>query len=161
MTRDSRAASRMPFFEVELPGPRLLRQEPALQPIGEARDDALQVRQLLVQQMPQAAEFVGVAQRLGVDNLVGGRAERAVDRGVVGPAARHHPGPPRASGIIVAGARHHLAVGVGIAVFLGIAVGAVGGRAVGRGFGAGAGAFALALVVAFGVFALALVVVGG
>ena len=31
------------FFEIELPGAVLLRHQPALQPVGEARDDALQI----------------------------------------------------------------------------------------------------------------------
>src|SRR5712691_1593507 len=109
--------------------------------------------------MAQAAKLVGIAQFVGVDDLVGDGAVGAIDGVLVRPAARLHAGPPGPSGIIVAGAGHHLAVGVSIAVLLGIAVGAVGWRAVHRRLRAGAVAFALAFVFALGLLALALVVV--
>ena len=70
MTRDSRPASSMPFFEVELPGAGLLRQQAALQPVGELGDHALQMLQLLVELLAQPGQFLGVAQLLGVDFLV-------------------------------------------------------------------------------------------
>ena len=58
------------LVEVELPGAGLLGHEPALQAVGEARDDALQVRQLLVEQIGAAGQLVGVAQLVGLDDLV-------------------------------------------------------------------------------------------
>src|SRR5712691_8793364 len=109
--------------------------------------------------MAQAAELVGIAQFVGIDDLVGDGAVGAIDGVLVRPAARLHAGAPGPSGIVVAGAGHHLAVGIGVAVLLGIAVGAVGRRAVHRRLRAGAVAFALALVVALGLLALALIVV--
>src|SRR5260370_19867882 len=109
--------------------------------------------------MAQAAELVGIAQFIGLHDLVGDGAVGAVDGVLTGPGARLHAGPPGPSGIIVAGAGHHLAVGVRVAILLGIAIGAVGRRAVHRRLRTGAVAFALALVVALGLLALALVVV--
>ena len=58
------------LFEVELPGAVLLRHQPALQPVGEPRDDALQVRELLVEIAAQPVELLGLAQILGGDGLV-------------------------------------------------------------------------------------------
>src|SRR5579862_6736385 len=92
--------------------------------------------------MAQAAEFIGIAQVFSLDDLVGGGREGAIHRLLVRPAARQLPGTPRTPGVIVAGAGHHLALGVGIAVLLGIGIGAVGRRAVHRGLRAGAGALA-------------------
>ena len=62
------------LLEVELPGAVLLRQQPALQPVGEPADDALQMRELLVEIGAQPRQLVGVAQILGVDDLVELRA---------------------------------------------------------------------------------------
>ena len=42
-----------PFIEIEFPGAGLLGHQLALQSVGEARDDALQMRKLLVEQMAQ------------------------------------------------------------------------------------------------------------
>ena len=58
------------LFEVELPGAVLLRHQPPLQPVGEAGDDRRQVLQLLVEILAQPLQFVGVAQFVGVDDLV-------------------------------------------------------------------------------------------
>ena len=63
--RDSRAGSSMPFLEVEFPGAVLLRQQPALQPVGQPRDDALQMRELLVEIAAQPVELFRLAQLLG------------------------------------------------------------------------------------------------
>src|SRR6185369_12032595 len=61
---------------------------------------------------------------------------------------------------VVAGAGHHLAIRIGVAVVLGIALGAVGGSALARRLRAGARRLAaLILVFALGLFALALAVV--
>ncbi len=61
------------LLEVELPGAVLLRHQPALQPVGEPRHDALQMRELLVEIAAQAVELVGLAQILGRDGLVEAR----------------------------------------------------------------------------------------
>ena len=61
------------LLEIELPGAVLLRQQAALQAIGEAGDDAREMLQLLVEIGAQALQFLGLAQLLGVDvssNLV-------------------------------------------------------------------------------------------
>ena len=58
------------FLEVELPGTGLLGHQAALQAVGEAGDDALQVLQLLVELLAEAGEFVGVAEVFGGDLLV-------------------------------------------------------------------------------------------
>ena len=58
------------FLEVELPGAVLLRHQPALQPVGEPRDHALQMRELLVEIAAQAVELLRLAQILGRDGLV-------------------------------------------------------------------------------------------
>ena len=55
------------LLEVELPGAVLLRQQPALQAVGEAADDALQMGELLVEIGAQPRQLVGVAELLGVD----------------------------------------------------------------------------------------------
>ena len=60
----------MPFVQVELPGARLLRQQPALQPVGQLGDHALQMLQLLVELLAQPRQLVGVAQLFGVDLFV-------------------------------------------------------------------------------------------
>src|ERR1700736_4569802 len=120
------------------------------------------MRQLLVEQVAQQAELVGIAQLVGLDDLVGRDAERAVDRVLVGAAARLGAGPARPAGIVVAGARHHLAIGLGIAILFGVALGAVGGRPVHRGLRPRRGGLAaVAHIVALGFLALALIVVGG
>ena len=48
------------LVEIELPGARLLRQQAALQPVGEAADHALQAQQLLVELAAQARELDGL-----------------------------------------------------------------------------------------------------
>src|SRR5215510_12562324 len=46
------------LVEVELPSAGLLREQAALQPIGQPRDDALQMGELLVEQMAQPRQLV-------------------------------------------------------------------------------------------------------
>ena len=58
------------FLEIEFPGAVLLRHQAALQPVGEARDHALQMRELLVEIAAQPVEFFRLAQILGGDGLV-------------------------------------------------------------------------------------------
>lgn len=58
------------LFEIELPGAVLLRHQAALQPVGEAGDDTLQMRELLVEIGAQPLQFVVVAEVFGRDHLV-------------------------------------------------------------------------------------------
>src|SRR4029079_10522219 len=55
---------------VEVPAARLLREQPPLEAVGEARDDVRQAAHLLVEIGAKAAEFFLVAQLLGLDDLV-------------------------------------------------------------------------------------------
>ncbi len=68
------------FLEVEFPGAVLLRHQAALQPVGKPRDDALQMRELLVEIAAQPFQFVVVAQILGRDHLVEFRREGMIFR---------------------------------------------------------------------------------
>jgi hypothetical protein len=63
---------------VEVPAPRLLRHQPALEAVGELRDGALKVEELLVEIGAQAAELGLVAQLRRLDDLVIFRREDAV-----------------------------------------------------------------------------------
>src|SRR3546814_6509138 len=58
------------FLQVELPGPRLLRHELALQPVRKLADDALQVNELLVEELAQPGQILRIAQNLRADDLV-------------------------------------------------------------------------------------------
>src|SRR5262245_42036486 len=58
------------LVEVEFPRAILLRHQAALQAVGELADHALQVAELLVEVVAQAAELLGVAQLVGIDDLV-------------------------------------------------------------------------------------------
>ena len=51
-----------PFFLVELPAAVLLRHQPALQPVGELGDDALELDELLVEIGAQPGQLLLVAQ---------------------------------------------------------------------------------------------------
>src|ERR1700681_4888379 len=68
------------FLEIELPGAVLLRHQPPLQPVGEPRHHALQVRQLLVEVAAQTVKLVLLTQTLGSDRLVKTRRERPIIR---------------------------------------------------------------------------------
>src|SRR6188474_483900 len=70
------------FVEIEVPAAVLLRQQPALQPVGEPRHGAVQRLQLLVEEGAQALELVGVAKLLGTDDLVIGAGEYLVAEGL-------------------------------------------------------------------------------
>src|SRR5437879_2886205 len=50
------------LLEIELPGAVLLRHQPSLQPVGQARHHALQMRQLLVEITAQPLELFRLAQ---------------------------------------------------------------------------------------------------
>ena len=58
------------FFDVELPGPVLLRHQQALQLVGEARDHTGHRLELLVEKVAQASKFFGIAEFLRLDLLV-------------------------------------------------------------------------------------------
>ena len=66
------------LLEIELPGATLLRHQPALQPVCQPRDHALEMGKLFVQITPQAVEFLGLAQILGRDGFVELGRERAI-----------------------------------------------------------------------------------
>ena len=70
MTRVQPRRVERAFLEVEVPGAVLLRQQLALQPVGEPRDRARQVAQLLVEEGAQPLQLVGRGQALGADLLV-------------------------------------------------------------------------------------------
>ena len=53
------------FLEIEFPGAVLLRHQAALQPVGEPRHHALQMRELLVEIAAQPVELLRLAQLLG------------------------------------------------------------------------------------------------
>src|SRR5258705_5945000 len=94
--------------------------------------------------MAEPRELVGIAQLVGLDDLVRGDAERAVHCGVVVAAARHLPGAARSSGIVVARTGHHLAV-TGLGGILGVVGLALGRGAILRGLCAGGCVLSLAL----------------
>src|SRR5262249_35832898 len=60
----------------------LLGHQAALQPVGEPRDDALEIRELLVEIAPQPIELLGLAQFVGRHYLV----ELGDERPVIGAA---------------------------------------------------------------------------
>ena len=64
------AGVEQPFIQVELPGAGLLRQQPALQAVGQLGDHALQVLQLLVELLAQARQFVRITELLRLGLLV-------------------------------------------------------------------------------------------
>ncbi len=70
------------FLKVEVPAAVLLGEKPPLKPVGEPRHGAVQGLQLLVEKGAQAVELVGVAQLLGVDDLVIGAGEDLVAEGL-------------------------------------------------------------------------------
>ena len=76
--RTSRAVIEIALLEVEIPGAVLLRHQPALQPVGEAADHALQIGELLVEEGAQPVELLLVAKLLGADRLVEGGGEDLV-----------------------------------------------------------------------------------
>ena len=68
------------FLEVEFPGAVLLRHQSALEAVGEAGDDALQMRELLVEIGAQAFQFIVIAEVFGCDHLVEFRREGVIFR---------------------------------------------------------------------------------
>ena len=85
-----------PFLQIEFPGAILLRQQQPLQPVGEPRDDALQMRKLLVEIAAQPVELFRLAELLGADGLV----EFGGEGPIVRPArlVALVPRPPRLGG---------------------------------------------------------------
>ena len=163
-TRESARGIEHAFFEIELPGAVLLRQQAALQPVGEARDHALQVRELLVEIAAQALQLLRLAQVLGVDRLV----ELGGERLVVGAARLVEAVMARAPGLVrrlriahVGVVRHVGRVGVeriggALGQFIGRHLGLLEGHALGV-FGFLGLAVARQLVVAALAVAVALV----
>ena len=94
------------LLEIEIPGAVLLRHQPALQPVGEAGDDALQVRELLVEIGAQPLQLLRIAEILGVDDLVELRREGVVLRPARLVAAAHRRSRGVAGRLVLA----HLAV---------------------------------------------------
>ena len=87
------------LLEVELPGAVLLRHQAALQPVGEPRDHALEMGELLVEIAAQPVELLGLAQIFGGDGLV----ELGGEGPVIGTArlvAAALARPPRLGGIL-------------------------------------------------------------
>ena len=58
------------FLQVILPMPVLLRHQQALQPVGQARDHALQAGKLLIEKAAQSRQLLGLAKIGGRDFLV-------------------------------------------------------------------------------------------
>ena len=155
------------LFEIELPGAVLLRHQPALQPVGEPRHDALQMRELLVEIAAQPLQFVMVAEIFGRDHLVEFRREGVIFRPArfVG-AARIRPRRLARRLVVAEFAVVERIGGGGLRAFhrafrhfVGGGLGLVGahflrGVAVGRALGAGL------VVLAVAIFVLVLVVVG-
>ena len=128
------------FLEVEVPGPRLFGHQTPLQPVGEPRDDALQVIQLLVQHLTQACQLVGIAEIRRLDHLVvlcGKGMVSLLVRRVAAVVFRPAPGLTR---LLVGRAVHHFAVRFGC-----LLIGRLGIRQVGLLSIAGRSAFAAVL----------------
>ena len=82
------------LVEIEVPAAVLLGEQTALQAIGEPRHGAVQRLQLLVEKGAQAVELVGIAELLGVDDLVIGAGEHLVAEGL-GVIEHREVGAPR------------------------------------------------------------------
>src|SRR5262249_19878471 len=100
------------FLEIEIPRTILLREQPALQPVGEPRDDALEMRELLVEILAQPRKLVGIAEIGRLDLLVEFAGEDLVSVLVVAVLAA--PVRPRlaggAGGLFLALLGEHLGV---------------------------------------------------
>ena len=124
------------LLEVELPGPGLLGQQAALQAVGQARDDSLKVGELLVQHLAQPGQLVGVAELVGLDDLVELRGEEAIGLGVgMVLAVVEVWRPAGIAGLVLAGAGHHLAVHLGAGVVQAVGLAAVAALAFQHGQG--------------------------
>ena len=67
-----------PFLLVEVPAPRLLGEQAALEAVGEAGDDVRKPAHLLVEIGAQPRQFLLVAQLFSLDDLVETRCERFI-----------------------------------------------------------------------------------
>ncbi len=117
------------FLKVEFPRAVLLRQQTALQPVGEPADDGGEVLQLLVEIGTQPLELFRLAERFGGDGLV-----EFMGEGLIIRSAGFRPRPRRRAmcvGRLVALAE--------IALFLGLEVagGGIGGLDLGVAIGLG------------------------
>ena len=63
--RARRAQSRSHLLEIELPPAHLLSEEQALQPVGQACDEAFELREMSVQRLTQPDQLVRRTQVLG------------------------------------------------------------------------------------------------
>ena len=119
------------FFLVEVPAAVLLRHQPALEPVGEPGDDALQARELAVEIGAQPVELVVVAQLGRLDHLVelvgAGLVVEAV--GQVGPRAVGAHGHHALLALVAGFAVVHVLFGghLGLAVALVVALGHLAG----------------------------------
>ena len=97
------------FLQIEFPGPRLLRQKAALQPVGQTPDNALEIGKLLIQMMTQPGQFIRIAKIFGFDDLVVFHRIGSVHRLALtaGAAAIGAPLVLGLLAILVAGAGHH------------------------------------------------------
>ena len=87
------------FFEIEFPSAVLLRHQAALQAVGEARNDALQMTDLLIEIGPQTGQFFSIAEFFGRNRLVEfGREEFIVGDPAIPPRGRRRTA--RLGGII-------------------------------------------------------------
>jgi hypothetical protein len=119
--RKARSVERA-FLKIEFPGAVLMRQQAALQPVGEAPDHALQALKLLVEMVAQARQFVRIAQIVGLDDLVEFGREGAIGLLVDG-ISQIVRRPPALAGSLGPVLAH--AVGVFALVFLAVALAAV------------------------------------
>ena len=89
------------LLEVEIPGAVLLREQAALQPVGEPRHGAVQGRELLVEEGAQPVQLLRRAEILGVHDLVVlGGEDLVVDLRLVAAA---DVGPARLAGRLLVG----------------------------------------------------------
>ena len=71
------------FFQIEIPGALLLREQAPLEPIGKFGNHALQMGKLLVKLLAQPRQFIRIAKIIGCHHFIELRAEGVVARGVV------------------------------------------------------------------------------
>ena len=88
------------FFQIEIPGALLLREQPPLEPIGKFGNYALQMGKLLVKLLAQPREFIRIAKIIGCHHFIELRGESVVARGVI--HLRHFAALLRATWLVIA-----------------------------------------------------------
>ena len=88
------------FFQIEIPGALLLRQQTPLEPIGEFGNNALQMGKLLVKLLAQPRQFIRIAKIIGGHHFIELRAEGVVARGII--HLRHFAALLRATWLVIA-----------------------------------------------------------